>query len=125
MVKYWLPLVIVVLSSVGYQVGLKEVSNGIDPIVALVVTYLSSSVTSFLLYFILASKEENRWKAVTQVNPAALLLGGSIVGIEIGCLYMFVAGWTVNTAFVVSNSLWLWERCCMGRNLLSVSWAVF
>ena len=69
MVKYWLPLVIVVLSSVGYQVGLKEVSNGMDPIVALVVTYLSSSVTSFLLYFILASKEENRWQAVTQVNP--------------------------------------------------------
>lgn len=117
MVKYWLPLVIVVLSSVGYQVGLKEVSNGMDPIVALVVTYLSSSVTSFLLYFILASKKENRWKAVTQVNPAALLLGGSIVGIEIGCLYMFVAGWTVNTAFVVSNSCIVLALMVMGKVL--------
>ena len=117
MLKYYFPLAIVVLSSVGYQVGLKEVSSGIDPIVALVVTYLASSVTSFLLYFILASKGENRWREVTRVNPAALLLGCSIVGIEVGCLYMFVAGWPVNTAFVVSNSCIVVALMVMGKVL--------
>lgn len=115
MLKYYFPLAIVVLSSVGYQVGLKEVSSGIDPIVALVVTYLASSVTSFVVYFLLAPKGEQRLKEITKINPAALLLGLSIVGIEVGCLYMFVAGWPVNTAFVVSNSFIVLALMILGR----------
>lgn len=117
MFKYYFPLAIVVLSSVGYQVGLKEVSSGIDPIVALVVTYLASSVTSFVLYFLLAPKGEQRLKEIAKINPAALLLGLSIVGIEVGSLYMFVAGWPVNTAFVVSNSCIVVALMVMGKVL--------
>ena len=115
--KYWFPLGIVVCSSVGYQVGLKEVSSGIDPIVALVVTYLASSVTSFALYFCLAPKGENRWAEIRKINGAALLLGMSIVGIEVGSLFMFIAGWPVNTAFVVANSLIVLALMVMGRLL--------
>ncbi len=115
MFKYYFPILIVVFSSVGYQVGLKEVSSGIDPIVALVVTYLASSATSFLLYFILAPKGENRLKEISKINPAALILGASIVGIEVGSLYMYVAGWPVNMAFVVSNSFIVLALMILGR----------
>ena len=52
MFKFWWPIGLIILSSVGYQVGLKEVSTGMDPFVALVVTYLVASAVSFAIYFI-------------------------------------------------------------------------
>ena len=49
MFKFWWPIGLIILSSVGYQVGLKEVSTGMDPFVALVVTYLVASAVSFAI----------------------------------------------------------------------------
>ena len=86
MFSTWWPLLLVVASSVGYQVGLKEVSGIGDPMASLTVTYLAASVVSF-------------------VNASAIGLGLAIVGIEVGTLFMYRAGWAVNVAFVVANSL--------------------
>ena len=49
MFKFWWPIGLIILSSVGYQVGLKEVSTGMDPFVALVVTYLVASAVSSII----------------------------------------------------------------------------
>ena len=68
-------------------------------------TYLSASFASFLLYFFLAPNGENRRKALFSWNPWALGLGVSIVGIELGGVYMYRAGWTVQTSFILTNSL--------------------
>ncbi len=105
MIQYYWPLALVVLSSVGYQVGLKEVTHGGDPMVALMLTYLSAAVTSFGIYFFQAPKGEDRMKGILSVNLSAMGLGLTIVGIEVGSMFMFIAGWPVNTAFLVSNSL--------------------
>lgn len=51
MFSTWWPLLLVVASSVGYQVGLKEVSDIGDPMASLTVTYLAASVVSFVIYF--------------------------------------------------------------------------
>ena len=39
------------------------------------------------------------------VNVSAIGLGLAIVGIEMETLFMYRAGWAVNVAFVVANSL--------------------
>ena len=93
MFSTWWPLLLVVASSVGYQVGLKEVSGIGDPMASLMVTYLAASVVSFVIYFF------------QSVNVSAIGLGLAIVGIEVGTLFMYRAGWAVNVAFVVANSL--------------------
>ena len=93
--KFWWPIGLIVCCSTAYQVGVKEISTGIHPLAALVLTYLSASFASFLLYFFLAPKGENRRKALLSWNPWALGLGCSIVGIELGVVYMYRAGWTV------------------------------
>lgn len=72
---------------------------------ALVLTYLSASFASFILYFFLAPTGENRKKEIFSWNPSALGLGFSIVGIELGVVYMYRAGWTVQTSFILTNSL--------------------
>ena len=103
MFKFWWPIGLIILSSVGYQVGLKEVSTGMDPFVALVVTYLVASAVSFAIYFIQGTGEAGWKKDIFTINPAALGLGAAIVGIELGNVYMYQAGWTVNTAFIVER----------------------
>ncbi len=103
--SYTWPVAVVVLSSVGYQVGLKEVARGADPVAALLLTYLAAAAASFVLYFFQTPAGKGRWQGLFDVNLAALGLGLTIVGIEVGSMFMFIAGWPVNTAFLVANSL--------------------
>ena len=76
--SFWWPVGLVVLSGVGYQVSAKEVAGGADPLAALVVTYLVASLTSFLI---------------------------SIALIELGTIFIYKAGWTMNASFIVTNAL--------------------
>lgn len=105
MFSTWWPLLLVVLSSVGYQVGLKEVSGIGDPMISLMVTYLAASAVSFVIYFFQSLGKESFFRGVFSVNVSAMGLGLAIVGIEVGTLFMYRAGWAVNVAFVVANSL--------------------
>ena len=105
MFSTWWPLLLVVLSSVGYQVGLKEVAGVGDPMISLMVTYLAASAVSFVIYFFQSLGKESFLRGVLSVNVSAMGLGLAIVGIEVGMLFMYRAGWAVNVAFVVANSL--------------------
>lgn len=105
MFSTWWPLLLVVLSGVGYQVGLKEVSGIGDPMISLMVTYLAASAVSFVIYFFQSLGKESFFRGVLSVNVSAVGLGLAIVGIEVGTLFMYRAGWAVNVAFVVANSL--------------------
>lgn len=105
MFSTWWPLLLVVASAVGYQVGLKEVSDVGDPMASLMVTYLAASVVSFVIYFFQSLGKESFFRGVLSVNASAIGLGLAIVGIEVGTLFMYRAGWAVNVAFVVANSL--------------------
>lgn len=105
MFSTWWPLLLVVLSSVGYQVGLKEVAGVGDPMISLMVTYLAASAVSFVIYFFQSLGKESFFRGVLSVNVFAVGLGLAIVGIEVGTLFMYRAGWAVNVAFVVANSL--------------------
>ena len=62
--KFWWPIGLIVFCSTAYQVGVKEISTGIHPLTALVLTYLSASFASFILYFFLAPQGENRKKEI-------------------------------------------------------------
>ena len=97
---WWL----VVMAGVGYQVSAKEVAGGADPLASLVVTYLVASLTSFLIYAFTGKKGE-KWKEIMSFRPAALALGLSIAFIEIGTIFIYKAGWTMNASFIVTNAL--------------------
>ena len=113
--KFWWPVFLIVLCSVAYQMGVKEISGGLHPLTALTLTYLSASFTSFLLYFLLAPKGARRRREIFRWNPSALGLGGAIVGIELGVVYMYRAGWMVHTSFILSNSLIVVALMILGR----------
>ncbi len=102
--SFWWPLALVVLSGVSYQVSAKELSEGLHFAAALVITYLVASASSFVIY-LLTGKKGERLKGMMSFNPAALILGLTIAFIEVGTLYMYKAGWTVNSSFIVTNAL--------------------
>ena len=102
--SFWWPVGLVVMAGVGYQVSAKEVAGGADPLAALVVTYLVASLTSFLIYAFTGKKGE-KWKEIMSFRPAALVLGLSIAFIEIGTIFIYKAGWTMNASFIVTNAL--------------------
>ena len=97
--SFWWPVGLVVVAGVGYQVSAKEVAGGTDPLAALV-----ASLTSFLIYAFTGKKGE-KWKEIMSFRPAALVLGLSIAFIEIGTIFIYKAGWTMNASFIVTNAL--------------------
>lgn len=99
---FYAPLFLVMISGVAYQIGVKEISTGVDALVALAFTYLSAALAAFFVYF-LQVRSEFSFKSM-KINWPAFGLGASIVGMEIGNIFMYRVGWEVNSSFIVVNS---------------------
>lgn len=96
------PIGLVVLSNVVYQICAKSVPSGLNPFAALTVTYLVGAVASAVLFFVLG-KQSNPIKELSNLNWAPFVLGFVIVGLEVGFIYAYKAGWTVSTAALVQG----------------------
>ncbi len=94
------PIALVVLSNTFYQICAKSVPEGMNPFASLTVTYLLGAAVSLVLYFALA-KSPDLLKEYSRLNWAPFILGVVIVGLEVGYIYAFNAGWQVSTAQVV------------------------
>ncbi len=103
MFLYIWPIALVVLSNVVYQICAKSVPDGMNPFAALAVTYLVGGVVSIILYFALGN-HGNIIKELGKLNWAPFVLGLVIVGLEVGFIYAYKAGWQVSTAQLVASS---------------------
>ena len=102
MISYIWPIALVVLSNTLYQVCTKSVPDGMNPLASLTVTYLIGAVVSCAMYYIL-NRDANLLREVRQINWAPVVLGIVIVGLEVGFIYAFRAGWQVSMAQIVSS----------------------
>lgn len=103
MFAYIWPIALVVLSNTVYQVCAKSVPNGMNPFASLTVTYLVGAVASLVLYFVLG-KEPDLLREYSRLNWAPFVLGIVIVGLEVGFIYAYKAGWQVSMAQIVQSS---------------------
>ena len=92
MAFYIWPLAMVVLSNVAYQICAKSVPAEMNPLASLTVTYLIGAVASAILYFALRSGG-NLVSEYSKLNWAPFVLGLVIVGLEVGWIYAYKAGW--------------------------------
>jgi len=97
MLAYIWPIALVVLSNVFYQICAKSVPGDINPLASLTVTYLVGAAVSLVLYFCL-NKDANLPAEYAKLNFAPFVLGLAIVGLEVGFIYAYKAGWPVSTA---------------------------
>ena len=98
------PIALVVLSNTLYQVCAKSVPEGMNPLASLTVTYLIGTVVSCALYYIL-NRDANLLREIRLTNWAPVVLGVVIVGLEVGFIYAFRAGWQVSAAQIVSSAM--------------------
>ena len=104
MFSYIWPLALVVLSNTLYQVCAKSVPEGMNPLASLTVTYLIGAVVSCVMYYLL-NRDANLFREIRLTNWAPIVLGVVIVGLEVGFIYAFRAGWQVSMAQIVSSAV--------------------
>lgn len=100
MFNYIWPLALVVLSNAVYQICAKSVPEKMNPLASLTVTYAVGMVISLVLYFVLG-EDTNLIKEYQKLNWAPFVLGVVIVGLEVGWIYAYKAGWPVSIAQIV------------------------
>lgn len=103
MFSYIWPIALVVVSNVIYQICAKSVSGDANPFAVLVVTYLVGALFSAIM-FLIVGKNTNIMKEIGKMNWAPYVLGIVIVGLEVGYIYAYQAGWPVSTAAIVQSS---------------------
>ena len=103
MFNYIWPIGLVVLSNVFYQICAKEVPSKMDPFASLTVTYIVGAVFSFLMFHVL-NRNVSILQEYHKLNWAPFVLGLVLVGLEVGFIYAYRAGWSVSTAAVVQSA---------------------
>lgn len=104
MFSYFWPLILVIVSNTFYHVCSKSLPQDINPLVSLTVTYLIGAVCTGVLYFIL-NRDADLVKEFSKFNWAPFALGLVIVGLEVGTIYAYKAGWQIGTFSIVSSTV--------------------
>ena len=96
------PVLIVVGANTVYHLSAKSTPEGINPFASLALTYVIAGSISFLMFF-LTSGQKNILQEMSKANWATYLLGGVLVLLEVGWIYMYRVGWKISVASVVAN----------------------
>lgn len=114
MLSFVWPIALVVISNTVYQVCAKSNPEDLNPFAALIITYLVGAAASAVLYFVL-NRGGNLLREYRALNWASVVLGLVIVGLEVGFIYAYRAGWQVSTAQITSSSVLAAALLIVGR----------
>lgn len=96
------PILIVILSNTFYNVCMKSMPSDVNPFGALMVTYLVAAIISAII-FVYVVGPSNVGVEISKINWTSVILAIAIVGLEVGYVFVYRAGWAVSTATVVAN----------------------
>lgn len=103
MFSYIWPIALVVFANTLYQICAKSVPVQMHPLASLTVTYAVGAVVCAIMYYLL-NPHGNMIKEYTRLNWAPFVLGLVVVGLEVGFIYAYQAGWQVSTASIVQSA---------------------
>lgn len=104
MLKFILPLGLVVVSNIIYQICAKSSPKNLNPFALLTVTYAVGAVMAAIL-FCFFSKNTTLFQEYKKLNWVPFVLGIVIVGLEVGWIFAYKAGWQVSTAQIVQSAV--------------------
>ena len=96
------PILIVILSNTFYNICMKSMPSDVNPFGALMVTYLVATVISAIIFVYMVGPSNVSYE-IKKINLTSVILAIAIVGLEVGYVFVYRAGWAVNTASVVAN----------------------
>ncbi|WP_010244315.1 EamA family transporter [Acetivibrio cellulolyticus] len=100
---YW-PIALIVISNIFYNICSKQTPDSINPLASLTITYIIGAITSGVMYFVL-NRDGNLLREYNHLNWTAFVLGIAIVGLEAGSIYMYKAGWNINSGQLLYSSI--------------------
>ncbi len=99
---FYFSISLAIASSALYHFTQKQIPAGVSPAVSVIVTYVVSlALCIFLLFFV--PPENGFMAALKQLNWASYVLAFSLVGLEVGFLLVYRAGWIIGIAAVLVN----------------------
>jgi drug/metabolite transporter (DMT)-like permease len=99
---YFFSIILIVGSNIFYNISQKSTPEKANPFTALLITYLTAAlITVFVLIF--SRPSEGLIQSLKHLNWTSLLLGISIVGLELGYLMAYRAGWNISVGTLVAN----------------------
>ncbi len=102
MFLFYFSITLAVASSVLYHFSQKATPADVNPAVAIMATYAVALCLTGIVAFFIPTKI-GFLAELRQLNWASYLLAFSIVGLEIGYLLVYRAGWNVGIAAVLVN----------------------
>lgn len=100
---FFLPLAIIVVSNVIYQICAKGIPQSMNVYASMTVTYAVAAVFSAVL-FLATAKGASFHAELARTNWAVVVLGVVITGLEVGFILAYKAGWSVSTLSVAANA---------------------
>lgn len=107
---FYFPIILIIASNVLYHICAKGVPSQINPMVSLMVTYLVAGFLTLILFFMMPQIFSGDKKIdvslvsqIKQINWAPIVLGVVIVGLELGNILMYRAGWNISLGSLVCN----------------------
>lgn len=101
---YFFAILLTVITNIFYHVALKIMPSNANPMIALFVAYTLAAISSLLLTMLFPIKY-GLMTEMKHVGFAGVLLGMTIVGLELGFMLAYRAGWNISTAALISNIL--------------------
>lgn len=114
--KMILPIGLVVASNCFYNITTKKTPENANAFLSLAVTYAVAALVSFLI-FIFGYRNMSIGEEFKKLNWTAFTLGVIIIGLELGYILIYRAGWDVSRAPLVAN-------CCLAIALIFIG-AIF
>ena len=96
------PILIVVLSSTIYNVCMKSMPSDVNPFGALMVVYFVAALISAVIFIFMVGPS-NVGEEISKINWTSVILALAIVGLEVGYVFVYRAGWPFSTASVVAS----------------------
>ena len=102
MLLFYFSIALTIISNVLYHIFQKLTPTNVNPMLALAVTYTTAAVICLLIlpFFPLTSSLVD---SLRQLNWASFALAFAIIGLELGFLLAYRAGWNISQGPIVSN----------------------
>ncbi|MEJ2484306.1 MAG: EamA family transporter [Anaerolineales bacterium] len=100
---FWIVIFLTILSNVFYHIIQKVTPQQANPVLSLAISYLIAGLICFALLPVFPMRE-GLSEALKQLNWTTVALAFTLVGLEIGFLLAYRAGWTISLAGLFSNA---------------------
>jgi len=101
---FWLSMAMLISANVAYHVCQKTIPGVANPMVSVTVTFLVATLASAALLPVFVG-DSGVLVELRRLNWSSVLLGITVIGIEVGFLLLYRSGWNISLASIVVNAL--------------------